>query len=147
MSTVSVFPPKKPERIPTVPPMIAEMAAAQKPMRSETLAPAIEQVEHARAAAVRAEPELAARRLEDVPHLCLRVVRDQERPEDREEDEEREDADGHQRRLVPQDRRRDRAPFRERVGEGVPSTGGAPVWTGRRITPHAHSVTRGSSLK
>ena len=41
MSAVSVFPPKKPERMPTVPPMSAEIAAAQKPMSSETLAPAI----------------------------------------------------------------------------------------------------------
>src|SRR5678815_3547397 len=41
MSAVSVLPPKKPERMPIVPPMSAEIAAAQKPMSSETLAPAI----------------------------------------------------------------------------------------------------------
>src|SRR6188508_2541306 len=41
MRAVSVFPPKKPERMPTVPPMSAEIAPAQKSMSREMRAPAM----------------------------------------------------------------------------------------------------------
>ena len=39
--TVSVFPPKKPDQSPTVPPISIATSAAAKPTMSETRAPAI----------------------------------------------------------------------------------------------------------
>ena len=119
MSAVSVFPPKKPERMPTVPPMSAEIAAAQKPMSSETLAPAMSSRDHARAAAVGAERELAARRLEHRRRPSpsgRRSIRSG--PKTARKTKNAEDADRDQRGLVAQDGRRNRsADFSERVGE------------------------------
>ena len=102
--------------------------------------------EHVRPTVVGAEPVGARRRLVDGAGLLPRVVRLEERREDRDEDEEDEDGEAEDHRRLPEGRGAEEAepPRRDAADVG---DGGLLVERGRGERRDAHaSTTRGSSL-
>src|SRR5262245_40309325 len=130
MRAVSVRPPKKPETMPTVPPITAEIAAAQNPINSETRAPAMSK------STMLAPPP-------SVPSQNSRLGGSKTSPtfafgspsRSRSPKIARKTKTARMNTATIADLFRNTGAamarqFSERVGDGASSMGGAPVWTG-----------------